>query len=123
MFDIKLSDVNFGLYRDDGLGFTRDINSSQLERLKKSIIQLYKSNDLNITIDMDLAQVDFLDITMSLESGKFWPYRKPNNEPLYINRLSNHPPTIIKELPRMMEKRVSELSCLSLIHISEPTRH
>ena len=73
-------DINFGLYRDDGLGFTIGINNSQLERIKKSIIQLYKRNDLNITIDMGLAQVDFLDITMNLENGKFWPYRKPNNE-------------------------------------------
>ena len=104
-------DINFGLYRDDGLGFTIGINNSQLERIKKSIIQLYKRNDLNITIDMGLAQVDFLDITMNLENGKFWPYRKPNNEPLYINKLSNHPPSIVKELPKMIEKRVSELSC------------
>ena len=107
----KFPDINFGLYRDDGLGSTMGINNSQLERMKKSIIQLYKGNDLNITIDMGLAQVDFLDITMNLENGKFWPYRKPNNEPLYINKLSNHPPNIIKELPKMIEKRVSELSC------------
>ena len=85
-------DINFGLYRDDGLGFTIDMNNSQLERIKKSIIQLYKRNDLKITIDMGLAQVDFLDITKNLENGKFWPYCKPNNEPLYINKLSYHPP-------------------------------
>ena len=73
----KFPDIHFGLYRDDGLGFTMGINNSQLERMKKSIIQLYKGNDLNITIDMGLAQVDFLDITMNLENGKFWPYRSP----------------------------------------------
>ena len=107
----KFPDINFGLYRDDGLGFTVGINSSQLERIKKSIIELYKSNDLKITIDMDLVQVDFLDITMNLKDGKFWPYRKPNNQPLYINKFSNHPPNIVKQLPKMIERRVSELSC------------
>ena len=107
----KFPDINFGLYRDDGLGFTMGINSSQLGRIKKSIIQLYKSNDLKITIDMDLVQVDFLDITMNLKDGKFWPYRKPNNQPLYINKFSNHPPNIVKQLPKMIERRVSELSC------------
>ena len=107
----NIPDINSGLYRDDGLGFTTGIGSSQLERIKKCITSLFKDNNLEISITMDLFQVDFLDITMSLEKDKFWPYRKPNDEPLYINKLSNHPPNIVLELPKMIEKRVSELSC------------
>ena len=33
-----------------------------------------------------------------------------NNKPLYINGKSNHLYTVIKELPRMINKRVSEQS-------------
>lgn len=106
-------DINFGLYRDDGLGITSGINSSDLERMKKGVIQLFKRNHLRITIDADLEQVDFLDVTLCLRTDKYWPYRKPNSEPLYINKLSNHPPSIIKELPKTIEKRVSDLSCNS----------
>ena len=60
---------------------------------------------------MNLVQADFLDVTMNLKDDKYWPYRKSNNDTLYINKFSNHPPNIIKELPSMIEKRVSELSC------------
>ena len=37
-------------------------------------------------------------------------YRKPNDEPLYINRNSNHPPTILSRLPQIISKRISSLS-------------
>ena len=36
---------------------------------------------------------------------------KPNNTPLYIHSKSNHPPSIIKQLPSMTNKRISSLSC------------
>ena len=39
------------------------------------------------------------------------PFRKPNNNPLYINTLSNHPENIIKEIPNFLGKRISEISC------------
>ena len=41
---------------------------------------------------------------------KHAPYTKPNNVPLYVNRNSNHPPTIIKQIPQSINKRVSSLS-------------
>ena len=52
-----------------------------------------------------------IDVTFSLHTGKYFPYRKPNNDPLYINIHSKHPSTIKKELPNMINKRLSELSC------------
>ena len=107
----KFRNLNFGLYRDDGLGYTTSMSGSQQEKIKKEISQLYKTNGLEITILTNLTQVNFLDITFSLIEEKYWPYRKPNNEPLYINRYSNHPPCIIRELPKMIEKRLSDLSC------------
>ena len=41
----------------------------------------------------------------------FFPYRKPNNIPLYIHSESNHPPSITKQLPSMTNRRISNLSC------------
>ena len=58
-----------------------------------------------------MKQVDFLDITLNLESQKFWPYRKPNDEPLFIHVQSNHPASIKKQLPLSTEKRLSSISC------------
>ena len=74
------------------------------------MITLFKNEGLGITIDTNLIETDFLDITFNLTTGKFCPYRKPNNIPLYINVKSNHPPSIIKDLPKMITKRLSDLS-------------
>ena len=102
---------NVGLYRDDGLAAINSCSGPVLNRTRKNIISLFKSEGLNITIDTNLNEADFLDVTFNLETGKFFPYRKPNNKPLYINAKSNHSPTIIKDLPNMVNKRLSDLSC------------
>ena len=78
--------------------------------MKKKIIELFKSNGLKITIIMDSCIANFLDVTLNLTSEKYYPYRKPNSELLYIHRESNHPPSITKQLPSMIEKRLAELS-------------
>ena len=59
---------------------------------------------------MGLSEVNFLDVTFSLPKDTYKPFRKPNSETLYINRSSNHPPNIIKQLPKSIERRISELS-------------
>ena len=62
-------------------------------------------------METNLTATDFLDVTFDLQYGKFFPYRKPNDTPLYVDSSSNHPPAIIKQLPDMIQKRLSELSC------------
>ena len=57
-----------------------------------------------------MRQVDFLDITINLRKEKFWPYRKPNDSLLYINAGSNLPGSIVKQLLKMIETRVSNIS-------------
>ena len=59
---------------------------------------------------MSASIVHFLDVSLNLETGKHTPYRKPNDTPLYINKNSNHPPNIIKQLPQMIQTRLSDLS-------------
>ena len=73
--------------------------------------KIFKENGLNITVECNLAITDFLDITFDLKSGTYYPYRKQNNEILYIHNLSNHPPSIIKQIPSMISKRLSDISC------------
>ena len=100
-----------GLYRDDGLAVVKNATGPKLDKLRKSITKMFKDHGLAITIEIDLAITDFLDVTFDLKAEKFYPFRKPNNKPLYINAMSNHPPSIIKQLPKMVNKRISELSC------------
>ena len=40
----------------------------------------------------------------------YQPYKKPNDEPLYINNNSNHPPTVIKQIPKAISKQISDIS-------------
>ena len=37
-------------------------------------------------------------------------YRRLNNNPIYIDKSLNHPPTILKQLPKSIAKRISETS-------------
>ena len=54
--------------------------------------------------------VNFLDINLNLETKKIKPYLKPNNIPLYVHNQSNHPPSIKKNIPLSVEKRLSKVS-------------
>ena len=73
--------------------------------------KIFKENGLNITVECNLVITDFFDVTFDLKSGTYYPYRKQNNEILYIHKQSNHPPSIIKQIPSMISKRVSDISC------------
>ena len=110
----KLKDTfgnNIGLYRDDGLVFL-DTKSGRLsDKARKDLTHAFKELGLNITAQANQLSTNFLDITFDLSNGTYKPYRKPNDEPLYINRHSNHPPPIIQELPISVNKRINSLSC------------
>ena len=63
-----------------------------------------------ISINTNLKICNFLDVTPNLSDGTSYPYRKPNNETLYIDSNSNHPHTIIKHLPAAIGRRISHFS-------------
>ena len=65
---------------------------------------------LRMTIKANLSTVDFLDVTMDLKTGLHRPYTKPNNTIQYVHTSSNHPPHIIQNIPKGVERRLSELS-------------
>ena len=50
---------------------------------------------------------DFLDITLDLHTGSYNSCKKANDTIIYQ---SNHPPSIIKNLPKGMEIRLSTIS-------------
>ena len=101
---------NVGLYRGDGLGGISSYSGPVLDRTRRNIIALFKKEVLNIIIETNLVETDFLDVTFNILTQKYFPYHRPNNDPLYINAKSNHPPTIIKDLPKMINKHLSDLS-------------
>ena len=106
----KYGKNNVGLYRDDGLVLLRNASGPQSEWTRKDITREFKKQGLNISISTNLKICNFLDVTLNLTDGTHYPYRKPNNETLYIDTNSNHPPTRIKHLPAAIGRRICDIS-------------
>ena len=105
----KIKEIEAGLYRDDGLAATC-ASARVTENLKKRIAAIFKSYGLGTTLEANLKIVDFLDVIFNLEDGSFKPYTKPNSTPLYVHSQSNHPPSILKNIPINVNKRLSSIS-------------
>ena len=72
---------NIGLHRDDGLAAIKTTPGRLADKARTQLIEIFNK---------------FGDVTLD---GTYKPYRKPNGEPLYIKRLSNHPPAVVNQLP------------------------
>ena len=86
----------------------KGLSGPEIERLKKNVVKTFKDCGLNITIEANLHTVNYLDVTFDLRKDTYLPYRKPDNPTVYINNCSNHPPIVIKQLPKSISKRLSE---------------
>jgi len=95
----------FGLYRDDGLGVTKNI-----DRIKKSICKIFQKHNLKITIEVNKKVVNYLDINFDISKRIHKPHVKPNSEILYVSAKTNHPPHIIRNIPQAINNRLSNLS-------------
>ena len=103
---------NIGLYRDDGLAIIKNRSAHLADKTRNELCKVLEQFDLKITAEANLQMVNFLDVTFDLTTGKHKPYRKPNgnDDPLYIQKHSNHPPSILRQLPTSINKRISTLS-------------
>ena len=62
------------------------------------------------SIEFNLKTANYLDIFLNLNTDTYKPYHKPNDETLYSHAKSNHPANILKQIPRPIENRLSNLS-------------
>ena len=106
---LKGLNLDQGIYRDDAL-IACSLRPRQTELKKKEICRIFRENNLKITIEANLKTVNFLDVTLDLNTGLYKPYMKPNNTILYINKDSNHPPSIIKNIPAAVNRRLTSIS-------------
>ena len=84
--------------RDDGLCVIK-ASPQSIEKTKKSLCSIFSKQGLRITVEANSKIVNYLDITLNLNTGKFAPYQKPNNVPLYVNQQSNHPLRLSEAYP------------------------
>ena len=97
-----------GLYRDDGLAVS-SATKRQTEIMKKKLCDIFNKNNLQITTEANLKEVNFLDITLDLRTGTYKPYMKENDTPLYVHSGSNHPPRVLKNIPISVNRRLSKI--------------
>ena len=93
------------------LGILGNTSGPEADRKCKSITKVFKECGLSITCEVNKKIVDFLDVCFNLNDQTYEPYRKPSNDPVYINKHSNHPTNIINEVPRAISKRLTSISC------------
>ena len=101
--------VKLGIYKDDGLGVTRS-TPRQAEAIKKKICATFREYGLEITIEANKKSVQFLDVEFDLEMETFKPFLKPGDTPTYVHAQSNHPPSILRNIPEAINRRLSNLS-------------
>ena len=82
----------------------------QIEILKKKICKVFEKNRLKVTIEANAKIVNFLDITLDLSTSIYKPYMKENDTLVYVNRESNHPPMVLKNIPLGINERLSRIS-------------
>jgi hypothetical protein len=105
-----------GLYRDDGLILLHGKSGRLADKARKTLHTIFHDLGLKITAEVNNHIVNFLDVTLNLQEQTFSPYRKPNNDPFYVDSRSNHPPSIIKHISEAINKRISTLSSDTRTH-------
>ena len=101
--------INVGIYRDDGLGVC-DLTPRGVEKIKKQMSAIFRKHKLEITIQANKKRVEFLDIYLDLSKEEFGPYLKPGDTPVYVDVGSNHPPKVLENIPKGINRRLSSIS-------------
>ena len=85
----------------------KNCSGPQIENVKKCPQKIFKNKGLDVTIECNMKIVNYLDVTFNVNDGTYRPYQKPDNIIHYIHIESNHPPNIVKQIPKTIEKASS----------------
>ena len=88
----------------------KNCSGPQMERFNKRLQKVFKSNGLDVIIECNMKTVNYLDVTFNFNDGTYRPYHKTDNITQCIYVESNHPPNIMKQIPKRIEKHLSQLS-------------
>ena len=106
----EIKEVDFAIYRDDGIGVHKRLPKTKLNGVKNKMNNIFKQLGLKTEPLYNQTRIDFLDVTFDLHKETHRPYRKPNDRPTYVHAMSNHPPHVKKNIPIAVNKRLCELS-------------
>ena len=81
-----------------------------MEKIKKRLQKVFKNSGLDVIIECNMEIVNYLDVTFNFNDGTYRPCHKTDNITQCIYVESNHPPNIMKQIPKRIEKHLSQLS-------------
>ena len=105
-----ISPEQIGLYRYDGLIYIPNSNGPNSSSAQKRIIRAFKFLEFKREVSSNNKIVNFLDVTLDLSNNTYKSFIKTDQSPSYINVHSNHPKTIIKQVPKRVNLRIRNLS-------------
>ena len=95
---VVIAKENMELYRHDGVGIFKSVSGIEVEFKTEELVTILKNNGVSITVKTNLEIVYFIDIYFNLVKEIYHLYKKPNDDPLYINKKSNDPLSILQQL-------------------------
>ena len=81
---------DFGLSRDDGLAVLNTKSGRLGDKARQDLTRAFNDLGLNIAT---LINQQSTNVTFHLTNNSYKPYRKPNNEPVYMCQPLIQPPT------------------------------
>ena len=81
--------------------------TGECERISKKLRKLFLKHDLRITTEYGKNGTDYLNIYLDLKNNTYRQWKKPNNDPMYVNKHSSHPPIVLKQIPPMIEHMIT----------------
>ena len=120
--DKELSSTNVALYRDDLILETVS-NAFQVHKIKLRITKIFEDEGLKMCDWEEGLEMNYLDVAFDISQNTYKPFQKENTSIKYISPNSDHPPTIIKQIPKIVGDRISMLCSNEDIHKNERTRY
>ena len=81
-----------------------------MDNKRKALGKVFKVLGYKLDPIVPSKTVNVLGVRFNLETSSYAPYRKPNDNPMYINIHSTHPNYIKKQILKMVEDRLNKLS-------------
>lgn len=88
----------------------KGLSGPEPESVKKKAIKVFKDFGLKMILKANLHVMNFSNIAELLRNNTNEPCRKPKNHHVYMDKNSNLQKAILRKLPKLISKRLSDLS-------------
>ena len=96
---LECPDIKLGLYRDDGLGITNNLSGQDTENLRNKLFQIFESQ-------WNAKKTFLMSPLTWFQKGS----GHTEGQTMIIHQNSNHPTTIMMQLPEMIPSHISDTS-------------